>query len=649
VETLLQKRAEVDAMNHEGTTPLHEAAYNGHADVIRLLLDAGANADGTPPLGAELALASKSLTAALRLNCGALFGCGGAGAAAAAERDDNGGAGAGGGGGAAAADGGRGRRGAAGGSTPLHWAVRRAAVAGSVEAVGLLIAAGASIDAVDAAGETPLHKAAHNGDAEVCERLLEAGAVLEARNRNGGTPLRSAAAAGQVVTCMVLLSAGADMGDGASGGGSGGGGSGGSSSAITAAVGDAAALLSHVRGWCATAAETLPDEQRGWLLRTRALQKAAVRVMVMQKAALDGHMSETDFDAAAAATTDAVVAEAHLKSLLTQLGAAAVAKETVLEVAAGAVASLDDETATALRLAFPSLFAAGTPPRGGGAAPPLPPAAGATPLHRAAAAGDADKLLTLLGTGASADVRDAVGRTPLHAAAAGGSAQACKVLLAGGASLDAWYQARPAYAPHERVSALVYGTAALFRGGTPLDVAVGDAVPVLREATQREAARASRVQGPSSASGSRHAGSSSLNGVRALSRQGSGGGGSRASGGTASPASFAGSAGGPPRMGGTAEEAIAAAEADALAAAEAAALATEAEMDADAAATEDPSATNLAAAAAAARWARDRAAAAAAAQMTLSEARSRSGPRAHELLPHAHAHRRASLAGPMPM
>jgi ankyrin repeat protein len=643
VDTLLRAGAEADAMNHEGTTPLHEAAYNGHADVIRMLLDAGANADGTPPLGAEIALASKSLTAALRLNCGALFGCGGAGAAAAAERDDGGGAGKGGG-----ARGERGARGAAGGSTPLHWAVRRAAVAGSVEAVGLLLAAGACVDAADGTGETPLHKAAHNGDAEVCERLLEAGASLEARNRTGGTPLRSAAAAGQVVTCMVLLSAGADMGDGASGvGGSVG------SSAIAAAVGDAAALLSHVRGWCATAAEALPDEQRGWLLRTRALQKAAVRVMVMQKAALDGHMSDADFDAAAAATTDAVVAEAHLKSLLSGMGAGTVSKATALDVAANAVASLDEETAAALRVAFPALFAAGgaTPPWGAAAAAPPPPSAGATPLHRAAAAGDADKLLTLLGTGASADVRDAAGRTPLHAAAAGGSAQACKVLLAGGASLDAWYQARPAYAPKERVSALVYGTAALFRGGTPLDVAVGDAVAVLREATQREAARASRVQAPSAASShSRYAGGMSAvpNGVRALSRQGSGAG-SRASGGTASPASFGGSGGGPPRMGGTAEEAIAAAEADALAAAEAAALAMEAEMDADAAATEDPSAANIAAAAAAARWARDRAAAAAAAQMTLSEARMRVGPRAHDLLPHANAHRRASLAGTVPM
>jgi len=237
---LLAARCEADAMNHEGTTPLHEAAFNGHAPLVKLLLDSGASADGTPPLAAEFVLASKSLSAAVRLNCGGLFGrCASAQPAASGP-------------GLRAEEAAARRRGAAGGATPLHWAVRRAAVAGSVEAVGLLLNAGASVDAADASGETPLHKAAANGDAEVCERLLEAGAALEARSRAGETPLRRAAQAGQVVTCMVLLAGGADP-----------------SESADAATGDAAALLAHVAAWCEEAAQKRPPAQRAWLAQSR--------------------------------------------------------------------------------------------------------------------------------------------------------------------------------------------------------------------------------------------------------------------------------------------------------------------------------------------------------------------------------------------
>ena len=40
----------------DGQTPLHKAADRGHADVVRLLLEAGANKDAVDKVGRALAL-----------------------------------------------------------------------------------------------------------------------------------------------------------------------------------------------------------------------------------------------------------------------------------------------------------------------------------------------------------------------------------------------------------------------------------------------------------------------------------------------------------------------------------------------------------------------------------------------------------------
>ena len=71
------------------------------------------------------------------------------------------------------------------GVTPLH----RAAESGDVELVKLLVALGADVNAATTAGWTPLHGAAAAGCARVVRLLLAAGADASAVNRWGETPL----------------------------------------------------------------------------------------------------------------------------------------------------------------------------------------------------------------------------------------------------------------------------------------------------------------------------------------------------------------------------------------------------------------------------------------------------------------------------
>ena len=48
---LLQAGAEVDAADTDGATPLWKAASHGHADILTVLLEAGANVNASITLG----------------------------------------------------------------------------------------------------------------------------------------------------------------------------------------------------------------------------------------------------------------------------------------------------------------------------------------------------------------------------------------------------------------------------------------------------------------------------------------------------------------------------------------------------------------------------------------------------------------------
>ncbi|XP_026152159.1 ankyrin repeat domain-containing protein 50 [Mastacembelus armatus] len=145
---LLEHGADPGHRDHDGMTPLLLAAYEGHDDVVELLLEAGADVD-------ETAGPDGSVPAAAAV-------------------------------------------------TPLL----AAAAMGHMKTVSRLLFWGAAVDAIDCEGRTALCLAAARGSVEVVRALLDRGLDENHRDDLGWTPLHAAACEGHRAVCTALTEQG---------------------------------------------------------------------------------------------------------------------------------------------------------------------------------------------------------------------------------------------------------------------------------------------------------------------------------------------------------------------------------------------------------------------------------------------------------
>jgi ankyrin repeat protein len=179
VRTLLDSRADVNAVQADGTTALHWAVERDAGEIVRLLIRAGANVKATNRHGATplwLALLNGSAG-----TIGMLLEAGADASAASSE-----------------------------GETALMVAART----GRLEAVELLLARGADPNLKERwRGQTALMWAAAEGHAPVIDALVASGAEVNARSNGGFTAILFAAREGRIAAVEALITAGADMND----------------------------------------------------------------------------------------------------------------------------------------------------------------------------------------------------------------------------------------------------------------------------------------------------------------------------------------------------------------------------------------------------------------------------------------------------
>jgi len=178
VKAIVESGAEsVDSRDADGRTPLHLASRGVHIEVIRYLVDNGADLDALDsnqiaPLH-SLTSRNHSQGIELLLSRGADIDI--------LDYQNN---------------------------SPLHYA----AMSNHIEAASILVENGASLELKENYGRTPLILCARErGGPEMTRLLLEAGAEVNAKDRASSTPLELAAWRGKAEVVDILLEAGAEI------------------------------------------------------------------------------------------------------------------------------------------------------------------------------------------------------------------------------------------------------------------------------------------------------------------------------------------------------------------------------------------------------------------------------------------------------
>ena len=186
IKVLLSAGADPNAGRERGRSPLRAAAYHGHDECVSLLIEAGAQVDASP--GREVTALH---LAALSPSQGHTF--------ALARR-------------------GEGQLARSEGRTPLMWSLRTKAGPGkpgrrTAETVGLLLAAGADPLATDDRGQSALFDAARSNQPLEIRRLLGLGIDVNSAAHDGLTPLMAAVGEKDIdiSSADALLVAGADV------------------------------------------------------------------------------------------------------------------------------------------------------------------------------------------------------------------------------------------------------------------------------------------------------------------------------------------------------------------------------------------------------------------------------------------------------
>ena len=167
IKMLLEKGAEVDCEDKDGFTPLEYAVLNNKTEAVRLLLQTGADAKRNCSLLTTPARRGNTDIIKMALEKGAEVDC--------VDKD---------------------------GFTPLE----SAALNGNTEAVQLLLQAGADVKP----NCSMLNASARSGNPDIIKMLLEKGAEVNCVDRDAFAPLEAAIFNGRVEAAQLLLQAGAD-------------------------------------------------------------------------------------------------------------------------------------------------------------------------------------------------------------------------------------------------------------------------------------------------------------------------------------------------------------------------------------------------------------------------------------------------------